>query len=151
VTGASSSEAEFTVTGMSFPVTIPAGYSTNFSVVFAPTTSGPASANITFASNASGSSPVETASGSGTPPPQHSAALSWNASTSSDVVGYNIYRGTVSGGPYTQINSALDSATTDTDNTVAAGQTYYYVVTSVDSAGAESSYSNQTTAVIPTP
>jgi hypothetical protein len=151
VTGATSSEAEFTVTGVSFPVTIPAGYSTNFSVTFAPTTSGAASANITFASNASNSSPVQAASGSGTPPPQHSAALSWNASTSSTVVGYSIYRGTVSGGPYTQINSALDTTTSDTDNTVAAGQTYYYVVTAVDSAGTESPYSNQTTAVIPTP
>jgi len=66
-------------------------------------------------------------------------------------VGYNIYRGTVSGGPYSQINTALDTTTSDTDNNVAAGQTYYYVVTAVDSSGTESTYSNQTTAVIPTP
>jgi fibronectin type 3 domain-containing protein len=77
--------------------------------------------------------------------------LGWNSSTSSGVVGYNIYRGTVSGGPYTRINSAVDAAPYDTDSTVVGGQTYYYVVTAVDSSGAESAYSNQTQAVIPSP
>jgi fibronectin type 3 domain-containing protein len=67
------------------------------------------------------------------------------------VVGYNIYRGTASGGPYTRINSALDAAPYDTDSTVQGGKTYYYVVTAVDSAGAESGYSTQAQAVVPTP
>jgi hypothetical protein len=151
VTGVTVSENEYSVSGIAFPTTIPAGYSTQFTVTFAPTASGPASANITFASNASNGSTVQTANGSGTPPPQHSVSLNWDASTSANVVGYNVYRGTVSGGPYTEINSGLDPNTSYTDNTVAAGQTYYYVTTSVDSAGAESGYSNQTTAVIPTP
>ena len=151
VSTATVNESEFSITGTALPVTIPAGYSLSFSVRFAPTTSGPASANVTFASNASNSSTLQSVSGSGTPPPQHNVALSWNASTSSSVVGYNIYRGTVSGGPYTQVNSALDSTTSDTDSAVQAGQTYYYVVTAVDSTGVESGYSNQTTAVIPTP
>jgi fibronectin type 3 domain-containing protein len=75
--------------------------------------------------------------------------LTWNAS--SGAVGYNIYRGTVSGGPYTMINSSLDSATAYTDSTVASGQTYYYVATAVDGSSAESGYSNQAQAVIPTP
>jgi hypothetical protein len=151
VSGASVSEAEFSVTGTAFPVTIPAGYSLSFSVTFAPTTSGTASGTVTFGSNASGSSPVQSVSGSGTVPQSHSAALAWGASASSNVVGYNVYRGTVSGGPYTQINTALDTTTSDTDTTVAAGQTYYYVVTAVDSSGLESGYSNQTSAVIPSP
>jgi len=83
--------------------------------------------------------------------PQHSVALGWNTSTSSGVVGYNIYRGTVSGGPYTRINSALDSTPYDTDSSVQAGSTYYYVVTAVESSGAESTYSNQAQAAIPAP
>jgi fibronectin type 3 domain-containing protein len=83
--------------------------------------------------------------------PQHSVNLGWNTSTSSGVVGYNIYRGTVSGGPYTRINSALDTTPYDTDSTVTGGHTYYYVVTAVNSAGAESSYSSQVQAVIPSP
>jgi fibronectin type 3 domain-containing protein len=67
------------------------------------------------------------------------------------VVGYNVYRGGVSGGPYTQINSAPEGATAYTDYNVTAGQTYYYVTSAVDVSGNESAYSNQTQAVIPTP
>jgi hypothetical protein len=36
----------------------------------------------------------------------HSVTLAWTASTST-VAGYNVYRSTTNGGPYTQINSAL--------------------------------------------
>jgi len=80
---------------------------------------------------------------------QHTVDLDWN--TSADAVGYNVYRGTVSGGPYTMINSSLDSTSAYADATVASGQTYYYVVTAVDSSSNESGYSNQTQAVIPSP
>jgi len=83
-------------------------------------------------------------------PVQHSATLSWNASTSA-VVGYNVYRGTTSGGPYTMINTAPVASTNYVDLTVSAGQTYYFVVTAVDSAGVESVYSAEVVAVIPTP
>ena len=34
---------------------------------------------------------------------------------------------------------------------VQSGQTYYYVVTAVDSSNVESTYSNQASATIPTP
>jgi len=143
--------SEFSVSGISLPVTIAAGNSVSIQMTFAPQASGTASVKATFASNASNSPTVQSLSGSGTPPPQHSVALAWNASTSSSVVGYNVYRGTVAGGPYTQINSALDATTSETDSTVQGGQTYYFVVTAVDSAGAESSYSNEVQAVIPYP
>ena len=77
--------------------------------------------------------------------------LSWTASTST-VVGYNIYRGTVSGGPYTvKLNATPVSGTSYTDTAVVAGQAYYYVVTAVDSSGVESVYSNQASATVPTP
>jgi len=87
--------------------------------------------------------------GTGTAPTQHTVDLSWTAA--SGAVGYNIYRGAVSGGPYTMINSSLDATTAYTDSTVVSGQTYYYVATAVDSGNNESGYSNQTQAVIPTP
>jgi fibronectin type 3 domain-containing protein len=87
--------------------------------------------------------------GTGAAPPQHSVDLSWTGT--STVVGYNVYRGSQSGGPYTKINSALDASTTYTDSSVQAGQTYYYVTTAVDSSGAESSYSNQIQAPVPSP
>jgi fibronectin type 3 domain-containing protein len=81
---------------------------------------------------------------------QHTVNLFWDASSSS-VTGYNVYRGEQSGGPYTKINTAPVAGTTYTDSSVQAGQTYYYVTTSVGTDGMESGYSNQGTAVIPTP
>lgn len=39
--------------------------------------------------------------------PTHTVALTWTASTSGSVSGYNIYRGTKLGGPYAKINPAL--------------------------------------------
>ena len=82
------------------------------------------------------------------PPVSYSVSLDWNPSTSA-VSGYNVYRGTVSGGPYTQINPSLVTTTQYQDSDVESGQTYYYVVTSVDSSNVESAYSNQTSATIP--
>jgi hypothetical protein len=142
--------SQFSVGGISLPVTIAAGSSVSFQVAFAPQTAGAASSNVTFVSNAANSPTLQSLSGTATAP-QHSVALSWNTSTSSDVMGYNIYRGTVSGGPYTRINSSLTTAPYSTDSTVQGGQTYYYVTTAVDSTGMESTYSNQVQALIPAP
>ena len=71
--------------------------------------------------------------GTGTAPTQHTVDLTWNAST--DAVGYNVYRGTVPGGPYTMINTSLDSTTAYTDSSVVSGDTYYYVATAVNAGG----------------
>lgn len=82
---------------------------------------------------------------------QHSVSLAWTASTSQGVVGYNVYRGTASGGPYTKVNSALLAVTNYSDTTVDSEQTYYYVTTAVNSSNVESAYSNQADVVIPYP
>jgi fibronectin type 3 domain-containing protein len=74
--------------------------------------------------------------------------MTWTASTST-VVGYNVYRGTTSGGPYVKINSSLITTLTYTDTTVQSGTTYYYVATSVDSSGDESVDSVEVSAPIP--
>ncbi|HSY89792.1 MAG TPA: choice-of-anchor D domain-containing protein, partial [Candidatus Binatus sp.] len=144
------SGSQFSASGISLPVTIPAGTSVSFQLTFAPQTSGAASANVTFASNASNSPATESLTGSGTMP-QHTVSLGWNTSSSSGVDGYNIYRGTAAAGPFTRVNAALDPSPFDTDSTVQGGQTYYYVVTAVTSTGAESSYSTPVQAVIPSP
>ncbi len=149
VTSASLNSSEFVLSGISLPATLTAGQSATFTVTFTPQASGGTSASLSFASNASNSPTVQTMTGTGTTPTQHTVDLSWNAS--SGAVGYNLYRGTVSGGPYTMINSSLDATTAYTDNTVVSGQTYYYVATAVDSGNNESGYSNQTQAIIPTP
>jgi fibronectin type 3 domain-containing protein len=73
-------------------------------------------------------------------------SLSWTPSTIT-YVSFNIFRSSISGGPYAQINSSLTPSYADTS--VTSGQTYYYVVTEVDSSGAESTYSNEAAAPIP--
>ena len=141
----------FSLSGINFPVTIPAGQQVQFTVKFTPSGNGVASGSITFRSDASNSPTVESLTGTGVPPAQHSVSLSWNASTSQNVTGYNIYRGVKSGGPYSKINPVLNASTVYTDTTVVDGQTYYYVVTAVNSSNQESGYSNQAQAVIPPP
>jgi Abnormal spindle-like microcephaly-assoc'd, ASPM-SPD-2-Hydin len=149
VSSSSSSNSAFTLGGFTLPVTLAAGQNLPFTVTFAPTSTATASANVSFFTSNS-TSASETASGSGATI-QHTVDLSWSASTSSSISGYNVYRGTVSGGPYTRITSALDFSLNYSDSTVQSGQTYYYVTTAVDSSGAESSYSSQVQAVIPFP
>ena len=78
----------------------------------------------------------------------HSVTLSWNASTSK-VSGYNVYRSTTSGHGFVKINSSLVATTTFEDTTVQNAITYFYVTTSVDSSGNESSDSNQVSVTIP--
>ena len=79
----------------------------------------------------------------------HLVELSWNPSSTSSVIKYNVYRSSQAAGPFGLLNSAAGAAYTDP--TVKSGQTYYYAVTSVDSSGAESAYSNVAVATIPTP
>lgn len=99
--------------------------------------------------NASAGSSAGSGSGSGgSGATSQSVNLSWAPSTSS-VAGYMVFRSTTSGGPYAAITSAPITSTTYADKTVQAHTTYYYVTAAVTSAGVESAYSNQATAVIP--
>ncbi|MGD1085303.1 MAG: hypothetical protein ABSA47_11225 [Verrucomicrobiota bacterium] len=67
--------------------------------------------------------------------------LSWGASAGA--YGYNVYRSTSSGGPYTEIASVTTTSYTDT--TAVNGTTYYYVITATN-PGDESTYSSQVSA-----
>jgi fibronectin type 3 domain-containing protein len=119
-------------------------------VTFSPSGTGSLGGSITITSNASTATLTIALQGAAVAPVSHSATLSWAASTSS-VSGYNVYRSGVSGGPYTLLNSSLVPSLTYTDSTVQAGQTYYFMVTSVSSTGVESSGSNEVSSTIPTP
>jgi large repetitive protein len=81
-------------------------------------------------------------------PTEHVVDLTWTESQG-DVVGYNVYRGTTPGGPYSQINVSLVASTIYTDSSVVDGTTYYYVTTAVDPEGAQSGYSNEGEAEVP--
>ncbi len=146
VSAITSNNGEFGFTGLQLPATIAAGQSVGYSATFTPESSGSASATLTFVSNASDSNTTQSLSGTGLA--QHQVSLAWDPSTST-VVGYNVYRGVKSGGPYNKLNSTVDPNTSYVDTTVGPSQTYYYVTTSVNSTGQESGYSNQAKAVIP--
>ncbi len=79
---------------------------------------------------------------------KHSVLLTWDASTSA-VVGYQVYRGTVSRGPYARLSSNVDRANSFKDSTIQSGRTYFYVVTSVASDHKESSFSRQVSVTVP--
>ena len=148
ISSGSINSSEFLLGGITFPLTLAAGQSAPVTLTFAPQLSGTASATLSFVTTAS-TSPTAALTGTGGTTP-HSVGLTWN-NNSSGIAGYNIYRAGVSGGPYSSLNTALDATTGYTDTTVAAGQTYYYVVTAVDGSGTESAYSNEAAATIPSP
>jgi fibronectin type 3 domain-containing protein len=150
ISQAAVSGAGFTMTGQTFPLTLSAGQTSSINVRFAPTVSGGATGSVSVVSNAANSPTTIALSGTGVQLTAHSAALSWTASTSV-VTGYNVYRGTVTGGPYTLLNASFVILTDYSDNTVLSGQTYFYVVTAVDANNVESAYSNEVSAVIPFP
>ena len=79
----------------------------------------------------------------------HSVTLSWTASTSSNIVGYNVYRSSTSGGPYAQIGFV--GGTSYMDGNVSSGQTYFYTATAVDGSNRESPFAAQATATVPNP
>ena len=149
VSSVSSSSPEFVVSGLTLPVTLANGQTLHYTVTFTPQQSGRASASLSFAGNASDANVSESLTGSGVVAAKQFVTLSWNPSTSK-VVGYNVYRSGKTGGPYARINAGTNSATTFTDATVTAGNTYFYVITAVNSSGKESKYSNQAQAKIAT-
>jgi fibronectin type 3 domain-containing protein len=139
----------YSVSGVNFPLSVAAGQSAQYTVTFTPSAAGSLPGSISFVSNASDASLKQTFSGAGTQTTSsHSVSLTWNPSTST-VTGYNLYRGTQSGGPYSRMNSSVLSGTSYDDNAVQSGTDYFYVSTAVDASNNESAYSNEATAAIP--
>jgi hypothetical protein len=144
VTAATTNNSVFSIGGLPLPVTIPAGQSASFTITFSPKTSGAVTSTLNVTSSAQPSTTTETLTGTGTAAPSHSVNLSWNASTSPNVSGYNIYRApyATSCGSYGKINSVLNTGTLYTDSTVVDGTAYCYATTALDTSNQESSYSN---------
>jgi hypothetical protein len=155
VTAANSSNSQFSVGGLSLPVTIAAGKSVPFTVTFSPSTAGTANATLTFTSSAQPSTAAETLSGNGVAGPTHTVNLSWNASSSPNISGYNVYRAlysTSSCGSFARINLTLNTGTLYTDSSVSDGISYCYATTAVNTSSEESGYSNIVSPVqIPAP
>lgn len=148
ISGVTISGAGYTASGVQSGQIVASGKTATLNVTFTPSATGLLSGSVSVASNATNSPASVTLSGTGVQPVSHSVTLSWTASTST-VTGYNVYRSTVSGGPYSKLNSTPVAATTYADTTVQPSTTYYYVVTSVDSSGVESADSAEVSATVP--
>jgi fibronectin type 3 domain-containing protein len=149
VASAGWSGSGYSVSGVSFPLSVAAGQSAQYTVTFTPPAAGSSPGSISFVSNASDASLKQTFSGAGTQSTSlHNVSLTWNPSTST-VAGYNLYRGTQSGGPYSRMNSTLLSSTSYDDSGVLSGRNYFYVSTAVDASNNESAFSNEAAAAIP--
>jgi hypothetical protein len=148
ISGVNATGAGFTASGVIAGTTLAPNQTATLSVAFDPATPGAATGALTVTSNATNSPATISLSGTGVTPA--SVALSWTPSSSSDVVGYNEYRGTALG-TYSKINSSPISGTTYADTTVQSGQdiTYYYVVTAVNSNGLESADSSPASVTVP--
>jgi fibronectin type 3 domain-containing protein len=72
--------------------------------------------------------------------------LDWDDNAELDIAGYNVYRSSSSGGPYTKINISIVENSAYTDINLTNGTTYYYVVTAVDTIANESGYSGEDSA-----
>ncbi|MGB7434470.1 MAG: choice-of-anchor D domain-containing protein, partial [Candidatus Acidiferrum sp.] len=138
----------FSTTGAMPASTLTAGQTVTLSVAFSPTSASNFTGTVSVVSNATNSPATVSLTGTGVQA-AHWATLNWVASDSLEVTGYNAYRATQSGGSYARINTSLITATTYTDYEVQAGQTYYYVVTAVNSSNLESVYSMQGSTTIP--
>jgi hypothetical protein len=148
ISNVSISGAGYSASGVSSGQILTPGQTATLNVTFTPSSAGSLPGSVTVASNATNSPASVSLLGIGVQPVSHSVTLSWTASTST-VSGYNVYRSTVSGGPYSKVNPSLVNGTSYTDSTVQASQTYFYVVTSVDGGGTESTYSAEVSVNVP--
>jgi len=119
-------------------VTLPAGTQTVRMVVDALATGGLQSNWFSFTPAGGASSSIK---------------LTWDPSTSAAVIGYNIYRGTASGGPYAKLNAAAIAASPFIDTSIGAG-TFFYVATALGdpaiyASPSESLYSNEAVVSVP--
>lgn len=139
----------FKLEGATFPMTLQPKQTATLNVQFDPAATGSVQGQLVIASNASNSPSYSvTLTGAGV---THQVQLNWNAPANSPVTiqGYRVYRATGGGSVFQVLNSNLNSTTSYVDGSVVSGQTYDYVVKSVDAEGAESGPSNTTSVTIP--
>jgi Transmembrane protein 131-like N-terminal/Abnormal spindle-like microcephaly-assoc'd, ASPM-SPD-2-Hydin len=139
----------YSLSGISPPMKLDPSQSTVLTVSFDPKAAGSLPGTATIYSNAPNSPLKIGLSGDGTTTAQPAVELKWEQSASPNIVGYYVYRKLKSGGSFSRLNSQADTGISYTDNTIANGETYIYVVTAVDSKNVQSANSSPITVSIP--
>ncbi len=75
-----------------------------------------------------------------------SVSLDWSDNGEGDLAGYDVYRSTTTGGPYTQVNGSLVVTSDYVDTGLSGGTPYFYVVRAVDLSSNDSPDSAEATA-----
>ena len=143
------SGAGFASSGVGQGITLNPGQYVTLAVTFAPSTSGVSNGTVSLTSTTSGLPISLPLSGNGVVA-AHSATVTWNPSHSV-VVGYNVYRTLASNEAWSKLNASPVIATAYSDWDVQPGQSYLYVVTSVNPKNGESPFSEATFSAIPAP
>jgi hypothetical protein len=146
ISSASVSGTGFSASGGS-NVTLGPNQSVTVMITFNPKNAGSHIGTLMVAS--SGPSVNIPLTGSATLAGAHSVSVTWTASTS-QVIGYFVYRRTGTSGAFGRLESTLVSGTSFTDSNVADGATYFYVVTAVSPDDVESEFSTPVSVTIPT-
>jgi hypothetical protein len=150
ISGVSVSGTGFVLGSTAASVILDPNQTETYTVNFNPKATGVSTGTLTITSNAKNSPTKISLSGTAVAAPaSHKVALNWERSSTSSVTGYYVYRSSKPSGPYAQLNSTPDASPSFSDDTVANGQVYYYVVTAVDSGNIQSAYSNQVSVTIP--
>lgn len=141
------SSDDFSVSGSS-ELSLSPDQNISLEVSFNPRGTGEKNGMLTIFSENS-TSPLEIPlSGSGAESSGSSVGLKWEGSPLA-VHGYLVYRSEESSGPYARISSSAIPDAEFTDSGLAAGHTYYYVVSSLDANNNESEFSEQIIATVP--
>ncbi len=153
VSAGSVSGTGYSISGVSFPLTLNSGQNATLEIEFDPTTTGVSDGTVTLTSNSStGTTSTISLSGTGVAPSSsYEVSLTWDApaESSDPVAGYNVYRAISGSSTYELLSSLIDAATSYTDSSVANNTSYTYYVESVDAEGNESGPSNTFTISVP--
>lgn len=151
ISSGSVSGTGFSMSGLSYPLTLNPGQTAILYIQFNPTIVGTASGKVTLTSNAAtGSTATINLSGTGEVI-NYQINLTWNAPVNSPdpVAGYNVYRAAGGSSSYRLLNASVNLSTSFIDTTVQSGSSYSYFVESVDAEGNQSGPSNTYLVSIP--
>ena len=147
ISGILGSGAGFSVSGTT-AVNLSPGQNLNLDVNFAPKSGGRQTGSVRVLSAEGGSLLTIPLTASGAPSSQSTVKLNWEESPVT-VAGYVVYRSAEASGPYMRVSSSTVPSSEYVDTGLAAGHTYYYVVSSVDADQVESEYSPPISATVP--